>query len=115
MSNRKSAGLFFITLVAALVASTVPAQAAEHEGQFARNHPRRDQVNDRLANQNRRIKDEVKEGEMTRTQAAALHKDDRQIRQEERSMASQDGGHITKQEQRTLNQQENAVSRQIDK
>ena len=28
-------------------------------------------------------------------------------------MASQNGGHITKQEQRTLNQQENAVSRQI--
>ena len=30
-------------------------------------------------------------------------------------MASQNGGHITKQEQRTLNQQENAVSRQIGK
>jgi hypothetical protein len=28
-------------------------------------------------------------------------------------MASQHGGHITKQEQRTLNQQENKVSRQI--
>jgi Skp family chaperone for outer membrane proteins len=115
MSNRKSAGLFFITLFAALVASAVPAQAAEHEGKFARSHPRRDQVNDRLANQNKRIRHEVKEGEMTKTQAAALHKDDRQIRQEERSMASQDGGHITKQEQNTLNQQENSVSRQIGK
>jgi len=30
-------------------------------------------------------------------------------------MASQNGGHITKQEQKTLNQQENAVSRQIGK
>jgi hypothetical protein len=28
-------------------------------------------------------------------------------------MAAQNGGHITKQEQRTLNQQENKVSRQI--
>ena len=28
-------------------------------------------------------------------------------------MAAQNGGHITKQEQRTLNQQENGVSRQI--
>jgi hypothetical protein len=30
-------------------------------------------------------------------------------------MASQNGGHITKLEQKTLNQQENAVSRQIGK
>jgi len=52
---------------------------------------------------------------LTPAQAAALHKDDRQIRQEERDMASQNGGHITKQEQRTLNQQENAVSKQIGK
>jgi hypothetical protein len=28
-------------------------------------------------------------------------------------MASQDGGHITKQEQKTLNQQENQVSKEI--
>ena len=28
-------------------------------------------------------------------------------------MASQDGGHITKQEQKTLNQQENHVSKEI--
>jgi hypothetical protein len=30
-------------------------------------------------------------------------------------MSSQNGGHITKQEQKTLNQQENAVSGQIYK
>ena len=30
-------------------------------------------------------------------------------------MASQNGGHITKREQKTLNQQENAVSKQIGK
>ena len=47
--------------------------------------------------------------------AAGLHKEDRQIRQEERSMANRNGGHITKQEQRTLNQQENGVSKQIGK
>lgn len=48
-------------------------------------------------------------------EAAALHKQDRQIRAEECLMASQNGGHITKQEQKTLNQQENAVSKQIGK
>lgn len=57
--------------------------------------------------QNRRIHDEVREGDISRAQAAKLHKDDRKIRREERMMASQNNGHITKQERRTLNQQEN--------
>ena len=115
MSNRQSASLFLITLITVLGAAAVPAHAEEHESNFAKNHPRREQVNERLANQNKRIKHEVAEGELTKAQAAKLHKEDRQIRQEERLMASQNGGHITKQEQRTLNQQENAVSRQIGK
>ena len=52
---------------------------------------------------------------MTKRQAGELHKDDRQIRQEEHDMASQNKGHITKEEQKTLNQQENQVSKEIGK
>jgi hypothetical protein len=55
----------------------------------------------------------VREGERTRAQAAGLHREDRQIRQEERDTASQNGSHLTRLGQRTLNQQEKAVSRQI--
>jgi len=87
--------------------------AASAESQWDKDHPRRTEVNKRLSNQNARINKEVKEGEMSKAQAAKLHKDDHQIRQEERDMASQNHGHITKQEQVTLNQQENAVSRKI--
>jgi hypothetical protein len=105
-------GLALVTGLTVAVAST--AMAAE-ETTWQTNHPRREQVNQRLANQNARIKTEVKEGELTKPQAAALHREDRQIRREERLMASQNGGHITKQEQRTLNQQENAVSQKIGK
>ncbi|KVW19504.1 hypothetical protein WK91_11865 [Burkholderia cepacia] len=76
-------------------------------------HPRREEVNQRLANQNHRIHHEVKEGEMSHAQAARLHRDDRKIRREERDMAAQDRSHITKSEQHVLNQQENAVSHQI--
>jgi hypothetical protein len=89
--------------------------AVAAETQWQKDHPRRAEVNKRLANQDRRINKEVKEGELTKGQAAKLHQEDRQIRKEERAMASQNGGHITKQEQKTLNQQENAVSRQIGK
>jgi len=99
------------SLFGTLMIATGVAHAAD--GDWKKDHPRRAEVNKRLNNQNARIKDEVKEGDMSKRKAAKLHKEDRQIRQEERDMASQNGGHITKQEQKTLNQQENQVSKQI--
>lgn len=116
MINRTvSKALVLAALAGSLAAMGTASFAAEHDGQFAKHHPRREQVNERLANQNIRIKDEVAEGGMSKAKAARLHKEDRQIRREERLMAAQNGGHITKQEQKTLNQQENAVSKQIGK
>ena len=103
--------IFAAALAAAL--TTTMASSAMADGKWARNHPRRDQVNDRLHNQNNRINNELKEGEITKPQANTLHNEDHQIRQEERDMASQNGGHITKSEQNVLNQQENGVSKQI--
>ena len=91
------------------------ANASAADPNWKAEHPRRAQVNQRLDNQDKRINKELKEGEISKAQAQKLHKEDRQIRKEERMMASQNGGHITKQEQKTLNQQENAVSRQIGK
>jgi hypothetical protein len=91
----------------------VMAGSAFAETSWERIHPRRDQVNDRLANQSRRINQEYREGEISRGQARVLHREDRQVRREERTMASLDGGHITRTDQRALNQQENVISRQI--
>ncbi|SMC24291.1 hypothetical protein SAMN02745857_01821 [Andreprevotia lacus DSM 23236] len=89
--------------------------SAMAETAWQKAHPRRTEVNQRLANQDRRINKEVKEGEITKQQAHGLHKQDRQIRQEERDMASQNNGHITKSEKKVLNQQENSVSKEIGK
>ena len=100
-------------LLAVCAAAASNVMAADTK--FEKNHPRRDQVNDRLENQNKRINTEVKEGEISKAQARKLHRKDRQIRREERLMASQNNGHITKSEQKVLNQQENAVSKQIGK
>jgi hypothetical protein len=107
-SSRKSWGV-----VAMLMAACALAGTASAETSWQKNHPRRTQVNHRLNNQDRRIHNDVKNGTMTKGQAAALHKDDHQVRQEERDMASQNGGHITKSEQGVINQQENGISRQI--
>jgi hypothetical protein len=102
-----------ILAITALLFGSMSVSVFADEATFNKNHPRRAQVNKRLNNQNKRVNKEVKEGDISKGQAAKLHKEDRQIRQEERAMASQNGGHITKQEQKTLNQQENAVSKQI--
>jgi len=89
------------------------AGSAAAETTWQKNHPRSTQVNSRLANQNIRIHQDVKNGTLSTAQAAALHKDDHQIRQQERDMARQNGSHITKSEQKVLNQQENGISKDI--
>ena len=111
----KKIGNLVVAISTAVLFSAAAMPAVSAPTQWQKDHPRRTQVNSRLANQNKRINQEVKSGQISKAQAAKLHKEDRQIRKEERSMASQNGGHITRQEQRTLNQQENAVSRQIGK
>jgi hypothetical protein len=99
-----------LTLAVAMLTTGAMAQTA-----WDRDHPRRDQVNGRLSNQNQRINQEVREGEITKGRAQRLHAEDRAIRNEERTMAGTNHGHITGAEQKALNQQENAVSRQIGK
>jgi hypothetical protein len=107
-SPRKLLGIAVIATSLASLAGYASAAT-----QWQNNHPRRAQVNKRLNHQNARIHKDVKNGTLSKGQAATLHKDDHQVRQEERDMASQDGGHITKAEQGVLNHQENGISSQI--
>ncbi len=104
-----------VLAVSSVALLAVSAGAASADGRWQRHHPRREEVNNRLRRQDARIHQERREGELTAGQAHALHRDDRQIRHEERLMASQDNGHITKTDQKALNQQENAVSHDIGK
>ena len=99
-----------LILLMSAVALAATAGTASAGTTWQDNHPRRVQVNSRLARQDRRIHQERREGELTRGQARALHRDDHRIRREERAMASRDGGHLTGRDQRVLNRQENAVS-----
>ena len=111
--NRTTRSTLFLASSLLLAGMTINAFA--DEGQFDKDHPRRAEVNQRLENQDKRIQNEVKEGKMSKNEAAKLHREDRHIRKEERAMAAKDGGHITKKEQNKLNHQENDVSKQIGK
>jgi hypothetical protein len=103
----------FLLSMAIVALLGITNSAFAQDSKWDKNHPRRDQVNDRLANQNARIHDKVEDGQMGKGEAARLHREDHSIRKEERRMASRDGGHITKADQHRLNRQENHVSRQI--
>jgi hypothetical protein len=99
--------------VAALMASVVLAGGTSFAGSWQQNHPRRAEVNGRLGNQNSRIRNGVRDDQLTRGQAHQLHAEDRDIRDQERLYARDHDGHISKGEDRLLNQQENSVSKQI--
>ena len=103
------------TAAAFVLLSGLAGAAMASETTWEKHHPRRDQVNDRLENQNQRIDKEAKQGDITQARAATLHKDDHAIRQEEKDMAALDNGHITKVDQHALDQQENSVNKQIGK
>ena len=102
-----------LMLAGLLAASFLFAAQARAESEWQKEHPRREEVNQRLHHQDRRIHRELKEGKISRDEARKLHREDRDIRQQEQGMAKLDHGHITKQEQKTLNQEENQVSQQI--
>src|SRR5437763_17077882 len=93
-------------LTAAVVTVSLGALAgvamADTDTKWQKTHPRREQVNERLANQNKRIRQEVKEGDMTKAKAARLHREDRSIRREDRAMASTNQGHVTTADQEAL-------------
>ena len=109
----KSVRTVVTAAVATLALGSFATNAMATETQWQKDHPRRTEVNKRLNNQNKRIHNEVKSGQISKARAAQLHHEDHSIRKEERTMASTDHGHITKTEQKALNQQENQVSGQI--
>ena len=100
-----------IAIALATLGTSMTGASAETPWQY--NHPRRAEVNERLGYQNYRIHYGVEDGRINPWRAARLHAEDRTIRLEARTMARFNGGYITPAEQRALNQQENAVSRQI--
>jgi len=100
--------------------AAAPAPAGAPAGTKAaptakKHHPRRHQVNKRIKKQEARIDKKEKEGKITPAQADQLRANDKKVAQEEKDMAAQDNGHITKTDQKALNQELNQNSKDISK
>jgi hypothetical protein len=76
-------------------------------------HPRINEVNQREANQQRRINQGTQSGQLTSKEAANLQQRETALQTRENKMIARDGGHLTKRDQRRLNKQENRDSRAI--
>jgi hypothetical protein len=70
-------------------------------------------VNQRKENQQDRIAQGVKSGQLTAGETARLEHQEAGINKEERGMRAQDNGHLTKTDRKTLHQQQNQESRRI--
>ena len=110
IETMKSKILFSAMFVAFLGFANI---SMAQDGSFVKNHPRRAEVNQRLQNQDRRIHNKVRNGDISRHQAHNLHRKDHRIRREERRMAFRHNGHINSHEQNRLDQRENRLSRKI--
>lgn len=105
------------TLIAASLVFTsfgiITADASAHG--WKRSHPARAQINHRIARQQVRITHQVRQGDMSRSEARGLRSDLRGVRQQERAYARANGnnGHLTGPQVRDLNQQLNQTSRDI--
>ncbi|GAB2558985.1 hypothetical protein [Rhodanobacter koreensis] len=76
-------------------------------------HPRVNEVNQRLDNQQNRIQKGVADGQVNAKQEARDEKHDSHIAQRESADEARHNGHLTKQEQRNLNKSENKNSKRI--
>lgn len=107
----KTFGLAVLTV--GLLAPTMWAGGNPTGPGFSAAHPRRAQVNHRVKNQRARINHNVKTGKLTAAQGAQLKANDRAIKNEEHADVKANGGALTKDQQKQINQEENANSKMI--
>jgi hypothetical protein len=89
--------------------------SAQADTNWQKKHPRREQVNKRLKNQQNRVDQGLANGQLKPGQAEKIQNQDSRIRNQERRDASQNGGHITQGEQNQINREENHTSREINR
>lgn len=70
-------------------------------------------INQRKENQQDRIAQGVKSGQLTAGETSRLEHQEAGINKEERGMKAQDNGHLTKQDRKTLTKQQNQESKRI--
>ena len=120
MKNKISKSLLILAagglmLAGSAVAQTATSTSGAGPGVYDPGHPRVNQVNRREQRQQNRIANGLHNGTLNANQAANLEKREAGLQNQERKDMAAHNGHLTKAEQRGLNQRENRISRGIYK
>lgn len=111
MLTKKLIALTSVVLVSAMPLLGQTAEAGQAGPRAGHHHHRHGTINQRQHNQADRIKQGVRSGELTKSEARGVVKEQREIRQTERQYKSD--GVLTRDERRDLRQQQNQASRHI--
>jgi hypothetical protein len=112
MNAKSTFTVIGLVIGAALASGSAMAQTTATD---VPGHPRVNEVNNRLANQQNRINNGLKNGTMTTAQADRDETHDANIARRESTDEAEHGGHLTKQEQHNLNKSLNKNSQHIYK
>jgi|SRR5271154_345777 len=105
-----------LMLVGAAAAQTQDSNTSgAGPGQVDPGHPRVNEVNAREQNQQDRIANGVKDGTMTPGQAAHVENREQNIENQQKADMAANNGHLTKDEQKQLNKEQNRTSKRIYK
>jgi len=106
-----ASGLMFVGAAAAQQDNTSGAGA----GKVDPGHPRVNQVNKREQNQQNRIANGVKSGQLTPGETRRLERGEQRLQNNEKKDMAKDNGHLTRQDQHKLNREANHMSKRIYK
>lgn len=106
----KGSSIFRFSLISLAASGAIASSAAMAQDP---GHPRVNEVNQRLENQQDRINKGVADGQINGQQAARDERHDANIARRESIDEANHGGHLTKAEDRRLNKSENRNSRRI--
>jgi len=121
MTNKITQSLLILAVGGLMIVGSATVQAQDSNtsgagaGQVDPGHPRVNQVNGRETNQQNRIANGVKNGQLTPGQTANLERGEQRLQNNEKKDMAADNGHLTKQDQRQLNHEANHMSKKIYK
>jgi predicted transglutaminase-like cysteine proteinase len=119
MTNKITKALLLLAAVGLMVVGSASAQTQTSKtsgagaGHVDPGHPRVNQINQREANQQKRIANGVKTAKLTPRQTARLERGEQRLQKNEKRDMAKDNGHLTTKDQRQLNREANHMSKRI--
>jgi hypothetical protein len=118
MTNKIINSLLVLAVGGLMFAGSAAAQTTTSgagPGVFDPGHPRVNEVNGRAENQQQRIANGVSNGSMNPSETANVERREASVQKQEQNDMAKHNGHLTKAEQRHLNQRQDRISHSIYK